>query len=162
MTGETAQPATARFAGIDGLRAARCRIRARLPRGTALGLVGEDGLQRWALEVPGIRDVRIRSTADGSEQPALWPPPSGWGPLLVVVHSLSDHFTQHLGIVYANWARQAGRGLMAPYLRGINDKPEAACSELAVQDVADAIDFRGSDPSMTRAAPACRSRSVMG
>jgi poly(3-hydroxybutyrate) depolymerase len=106
----------------------------------------EDGLERWEADVPAIEDVRIPSTADGAEQPALWLPPSGESdeeepPLLVVVHSWSTPYTQHLGIPFAQWAEREGWGVISPDFRGVNERPEATGSDLAVSDVVDAVDY---------------------
>ncbi|MDQ3630953.1 MAG: alpha/beta fold hydrolase, partial [Actinomycetota bacterium] len=118
-----------------------------LTTGTAFGPLGSKGLSRWKREVPRVEDVRVRSSRDGSRQRALWvPPPRGAGgdrPLLVVLHSWSTPYTQHLGIPYADWARRNGWAMIAPNFRGINTTAQAAGSELAVQDVVDAIDYAG-------------------
>jgi predicted esterase len=107
------------------------------------GPFGDAGLQRWQRDVPGIEDVRIPSTMDDHDQPALWLPPNGDGPqpLLVVVHSWSTDYLQHLGIPFAEWAEASGWGMINPDFRGVNDNPDATGSDLAVQDVIDAIDF---------------------
>lgn len=121
-----------RFSRIPGVTTAR-----------ALGPLGAEGIDRWEDEVPRVRDVRIRSTADGRRQPALWLPSRREGPrpLLVVLHSWSNGYKQHLGIPYARWAQRKGWTMIAPNFRGINDKPAAAGSDRAVQDVVDAIDY---------------------
>jgi dienelactone hydrolase len=108
----------------------------------AFGDLGAEGPERWRRDVPGARDVRIRSTADGREQPAMWLPPSRPGPrpLLVVLHSWSNRYRQHLGIVYARWAQRHGWAMIAPNFRGVNVTPQAAGSDLAVRDVLDAVD----------------------
>ena len=101
------------------------------------------GIGRWERSVSGVEDIRIPSTADGSEQPALWVPPRGDGdrPLLVILHSWSSNYLQHAGIPYAMWAEENGWAVIAPNFRGRNDDVESTGSELAVQDVVDAIDF---------------------
>ncbi len=101
------------------------------------------GSTRWVSSVPGIQDIRIPSTLDGAEQPALWLPPSGDGeqPLLVILHSWSAGYTQHAGIPYAMWGQENGWAVIAPEFRGRNDNADAMGSELAVQDAADAIDY---------------------
>lgn len=103
----------------------------------------DTGMNRWQESVDGIQDIRIASTADGVEQPAFWLPPSGDGeqPLLVILHSWSTDYLQHAGIPYAMWAQENGWAVIAPQFRGVNDHAEAIGSDLAVQDVADAIDF---------------------
>jgi len=111
------------------------------------------GLSRWQRSVPGIEDIRITSTIDGTEQPALWLPPNADGdrPLLVILHSWSAHYQQHAGIPFAMFAQENGWAVIAPNFRGINNGPDALGSELAVQDAADAIDYAtsqdGVDPN---------------
>ncbi|HEX6947768.1 MAG TPA: alpha/beta fold hydrolase [Acidimicrobiia bacterium] len=110
------------------------------------------GKTRWLESVP-VEEVMITSTADGSKQPAWWLPPEGEGrPLLVILHSWSSDYRQHAGIPYAMWASENGWAVIAPNFRGVNDDPEAVGSDLAVQDVADAIDFAvsqdGVDPEL--------------
>jgi predicted esterase len=107
------------------------------------GPFGDAGIERWQRDVPAIQEVTIPSTADDYEQPALWLPPNGDGPqpLLVVVHSWSTDYLQHLGIPFAEWAEESGWAMINPDFRGVNDNPDATGSDLAVQDVIDAIDF---------------------
>ncbi|GGI04723.1 alpha/beta hydrolase family protein [Egicoccus halophilus] len=109
------------------------------------------GLERWQDEVPAIEDVTVTSTLDGHEQPVLWLPPSGPdAPLLVGLHTWSTPYLQHLGIPYARFAEEQGWAMVHPNFRGANDRPEATGSDLAVQDVVDAVDFAveegGADP----------------
>jgi len=113
--------------------------------GRAFGDLGAEGPERWRRDVPAVRDVRVRSTRDGSRQPALWLAPSRPGPqpLLVVLHSWSNGYRQHLGIPYARWAQRQGWAMVAPNFRGANVRAEAMGSDLAVQDVLDAIDDAG-------------------
>lgn len=101
------------------------------------------GLSRWQNSVPEVQSITITSTADEVEQPALWLPPSGEGerPVLVILHSWSSNYLQHAGIPFALWAQENGWAVIAPDFRGRNDDVEAIGSELAVQDVVDAIDF---------------------
>lgn len=101
------------------------------------------GIARWEQSVPGVEDMRITSSADGAEQPALWLAPSGEGdrPLLVILHSWSAGYTQHASIPYAMWAEENGWAVIAPQFRGVNDDASAIGSDLAVQDVVDAIDY---------------------
>jgi predicted esterase len=103
-------------------------------------------LAGWQDAVSRIRDVRITSTEDGHRQPALWLSPSGEGdqPLLVVLHSWSSTYLQHLNIPLARWADRNGWGMIAPNFRGINETPQAMGSDLAVQDVIDAVDYAAS------------------
>lgn len=102
-----------------------------------------EGLNLWQQSVPEIEDITITSTADGTEQPSLWLAPDGDQdkPLLVILHSSSAEYLQHAGIPYAMFADENGWAVIAPQFRGVNDDAEAMGSELAVQDVVDAIDF---------------------
>lgn len=102
-----------------------------------------EGLSLWQESVPDIEDITITSTADDIEQPALWLPPEGDRPqpLLVILHSSSAEYLQHAGIPYAMFAVENGWAVIAPQFRGVNDDPESTGSDLAVQDVVDAIDF---------------------
>ena len=127
------------FESLDGLSTIR----------TFTGLTTR-GASRWNRMVPGIEQLRIVSTADGSEQPTWWLPPAGDSdqPLLVVLHSWSSTYTQHAGIPFAMWAQENGWAVVAPNFRGINDDAEAVGSDLAVQDAADAIDYATAQPGV--------------
>lgn len=113
-----------------------------------LDLTG-DALARWATDT-AAEPVTITSTVDGAPQRALWlPPPEPGGPLLLVAHSWSDDYSQELNIPLARWAEEVGWGYLQPDFRGRNDDPAATGSDLAVQDVVDAVDFAvagGVDP----------------
>jgi poly(3-hydroxybutyrate) depolymerase len=104
---------------------------------------GESSVAGWQQVVPGVQDVRIRSTADGAEQPALWLPPGGDGPqpLIVVLHSWSAGYEQHANTPFARWADQEGWAVVVPDFRGEMRTPQATASDLAVQDVVDAVDW---------------------
>jgi len=98
-------------------------------------------MEAWREEVPGIREVRIPSSADGSEQPALFFD-SGSDrrkPLLLVLHSWTADYRQHFSIPYGAWAVANDWVLVHPDYRGHFDRPEATLSELAVSDVLDAL-----------------------
>jgi poly(3-hydroxybutyrate) depolymerase len=104
---------------------------------------GEEGLERWQAEVDGIREVEVPSSVDDHQQPVLWLPPTGAGPqpLLVAVHSWSYGYLQHAQIPYARWAEREGWAMVHPHFRGVFEAPDATGSDLAVQDVIDAVDF---------------------
>jgi poly(3-hydroxybutyrate) depolymerase len=101
------------------------------------------GLGQWQDSVPDIEDLTITSTADGADQPALWLAPEGDGvkPLVVILHSSSAEYLQHAGIPYAMFADENGWAVIAPQFRGVNDDADSMGSDLAVQDVVDAIDY---------------------
>lgn len=114
------------------------------------GIVGIDSLadrpsslEAWREVVPGVQDVRIPSTADGTPQPALWLPPQGDEPrpLIVALHSWSTRYQQYAVTPYGRWAQQEGWAMISPNFRGVSERPEAAGSDLVVQDVLDAVDW---------------------
>lgn len=91
-----------------------------------------------------MQDIRIRSSSDGNEQPALGYVPRAASrqavPLVVGLHPWSFHYTNHWAKAYHRQCRRLGWALICPDYRGPNDRPEACGSDLAVQDVLDAVD----------------------
>jgi dipeptidyl aminopeptidase/acylaminoacyl peptidase len=88
--------------------------------------------------------VQIRSSLDGSVQPALFDAPVQTKPipLLVHLHSWSsDYKNSNLMEEAEAGARALGWAILSPNFRGPNDKPSACASELAVQDVIDAVRY---------------------
>ena len=97
----------------------------------------------WQEHVPQVREIRITSSADGKEQPALWYD-SGSDrkkPLLVALHSWSYDYRQPVSIPYGIWAVQNDWVFIHPEYRGRYNNPEATASELALQDVLDALEW---------------------
>lgn len=88
-----------------------------------------------------IRKVSIISTADGSKQLAAFydSGASEPKPLLVALHTWSYDYDQEMNIPYAEWCIAHDWVLIAPSFRGPNNRPEATGSDLAVQDVLDAV-----------------------
>lgn len=89
-----------------------------------------------------VAEIRIRSSADRSEQPALQWSPAGdeARPLLVGLHTWSGDYRQAAnGAVYARWCMDQGWHFVYPDFRGPNRTPEALGSDLAVQDIVDAV-----------------------
>ena len=90
--------------------------------------------------------VEITSSKDGSAQRAVWwrPDTAAKGaegppvPLLVFLHSWSGSIEQ--GPPWIAQAKKMGWALVAPDFRGPNRRPEACASDLAVQDVLDAVE----------------------
>lgn len=97
----------------------------------------------WKKAVPGARQVEIPSSLDGEKQRALFLAPEGDEPrpLLVVLHSWSEDYLQHHSIPYAVWAERNGWVFIHPDYRGEFKRPEATGSELARQDVLDAVEY---------------------
>ena len=91
-------------------------------------------------------EVAIRSSHDGSCQPAYFlPPPSdtrGSVPLLVCLHTWSVGLENRtFAALAANEASQRGWAMAAPEYRGPNDHPEACGSDAAVSDIVDVVAF---------------------
>ncbi len=104
---------------------------------------GAAGLGAWKQNVPAIEAVTVRSSADGAEQRAMFydSGASTKRPLLVVLHSWSTDWRQNIGIPYAMFAAQNDWIFVHPDFRGPYLRPEAAASDLAVQDILDAIAY---------------------
>jgi len=95
--------------------------------------------------------VDIPSSKDGTLQKAIyWRPESAAHdaagpavPLLVFLHSWSGGFEQ--GPPWIDQAKKMGWVLVAPDFRGPNNRPEACASDLASQDVLDAVAYARRD-----------------
>lgn len=92
-----------------------------------------------------VRLVSVTSTADGTPQPAwFWTPQTAEKkPLLVELHSWSYGCTTD-GKPHAKLqdrCRKAGWAFVLPNFRGPNETPSACGSDLAVQDVMDAVAY---------------------
>jgi len=98
------------------------------------------GPRTWPEEV---KEISITSTADGSEQKALFYHSGGQQPkpLLVALHTWSSNYLQEMSVPYANWCLQKDWVFIHPDFRGPNKRPEATCSDLVVQDILDAVAY---------------------
>ena len=90
--------------------------------------------------------VRVRSTLDGSDQLCwFWAPEKAKTeavPLVVGFHTWSYDYTgfaSYAGVQRA--ARERGWAFLGPNFRGANRTPDACGSDLAVQDIVDAVDY---------------------
>lgn len=87
-------------------------------------------------------EVEITSSKDGQIQKALWwhPNKPAKVPLLVMLHSWSGNYQQkkrkEIGLTES---KQRGWAIIHPDFRGPNRRPEACASDLAVQDILDAV-----------------------
>ena len=105
------------------------------PPGAALGA------QTAVPSVPGRHRIEVRSSADGSLQPAYLYLPTQLvrpAPLAVLLHTWSFDLEQRDSTVEAE-ARARGWILLAPNFRGRNDHPQACGSPAAQQDILDAV-----------------------
>ena len=90
------------------------------------------------------RAVRIASSLDGSAQPAYFYAPEEVKkpvPLLVVLHSWSADYRQKSYPQFPKWCAEQGWAYIHPNFRGPNRNPQATGSDLAVQDVLDAVAY---------------------
>jgi pimeloyl-ACP methyl ester carboxylesterase len=91
--------------------------------------------------------VDVISTKDGTPQKVVyWRPESAAHdatgpavPLVVFLHSWSGGFEQ--GTPWIAQAKKLGWVLVAPDFRGPNSRPEACASDLASQDIVDAVEY---------------------
>jgi len=96
----------------------------------------------------GIPIVRIESTLDGTTQPSLfWRPETAAAgeagapvPLLVALHSWGGTYKQTKADIVRE-CQERGWAFLQPDFRGPNVRPEACASDLAVQDVLDAVSY---------------------
>jgi hypothetical protein len=89
-----------------------------------------------------VQDILYTSTADNSNQPALFYSPSSKDPvpLLVALHTWSSDYKQGGGeTLYAKWCVQAGWAFIHPNFRGPNWTPQALGSDLMVGDILSAV-----------------------
>lgn len=95
-------------------------------------------------EWPSECDVRIKSSADGTMQPAyfLRAKSSEPRPLVVRLHAWSAHYTNYkMDDDYVKYCLEHDFYYMQPEFRGPNDHPEACGSPLVVADIDDVIDY---------------------
>ncbi|WP_276497856.1 alpha/beta hydrolase family protein [Pontibacter litorisediminis] len=107
------------------------------------GNVGDESLEDWKKELKDIEVVQIKSTMDGKVEPALFyeSKSSRKKPLLVVLHSWSSGYLQVPSIPFALWAEKYDWAFIQPNYRGVFEHPEAMASDMAVQDIVDAVDY---------------------
>jgi len=96
-----------------------------------------------------MREIKIISSVDGSHQPALFYVPAKAKlnrrpvpvPLVVGLHPWSSDYTDKRARGYYTQCHKLGWTLIHPNFRGPNNRPEACASDLAVQDVLDAVEY---------------------
>lgn len=99
--------------------------------------------QAWKENVPEVKTVLIRSSADSTQQPALfYDSKSDYKkPLLCALHSWSEDYRQHYSIPYGIWAVQNDWVLIHPNYRGPFTNPGSTLSQYAIQDILDAVEY---------------------
>ena len=90
-----------------------------------------------------VKEISFHSSADNTQQPALFyaPPQRKPQPLLVALHSWSGDYKQDTSVVYARWCIAHNWIFIHPNFRGPNQRPEATGSELVIQDVLSAVEY---------------------
>lgn len=97
-----------------------------------------------------MNGISIPSTMDGTDQPALFWAPAGADadrkgppvPLAVCLHTWSQDYKPSAWTdAYLAECERRGWAMVNPNFRGPNNRPEACASDLAVQDVLDAVDY---------------------
>lgn len=103
----------------------------------------DESLEKWKEQIPEIQKVDIKSTADGVMQPALFytSKTTGPRPLLVMLHSWSSEYLQVKSIPLALWSKEYDWAFIHPNYRGRFDNPDAMASDLAIQDIVDAVNY---------------------
>ncbi|TPE45023.1 dipeptidyl aminopeptidase [Pontibacter mangrovi] len=107
------------------------------------GKVGDESLDDWKKHLKGIEVVQIKSTLDSKTEPALFyeSKSSRKKPLLVLLHSWSSGYLQVPSIPFALWAEKYDWAFIQPNYRGVFETPEAMASDVAIQDIMDAVDY---------------------
>lgn len=103
----------------------------------------KEEMQAMALKMA----VDVTSTKDGTPQKVVYTQPDSAAknlpgpavPLLVFLHTWSASIEQ--GPMLVGLAKQRGWVMIAPAFRGINNHPEACASDLASQDIIDAVEY---------------------
>ncbi len=90
-----------------------------------------------------VRDVKYKSEADNTLQPAMFyaPDTAKKKPLLVALHTWSGNYRQGGGAGYARWCIKKGWAFIHPDFRGPNRRPQAMGSELVVKDILSAVKY---------------------
>lgn len=90
-----------------------------------------------------LKEITYTSSADNSQQPAMFYAPDSKEPvpLVVALHTWGGDYKQdfHKGI--EQWCLKNGWAYIHPNFRGPNVRPEATCSELVVNDILSAVEY---------------------
>lgn len=104
---------------------------------------GAESYAAWQAMMPEVKNIGLPSSLDGHMDSVLFYTSESRKkkPLLVVLHSWSSEYLQQASIPFALWAKEKDWVFVAPNFRGIFDHPEAMASELALQDIMDAVEY---------------------
>ncbi len=108
----------------------------------SLSVFGAAEAENWYSK-GGAEKVEIVSTLDNTPQVSIFrrAATAAPAPLLVSLHTWSNSAEGQDSTSRLNWCRRMGWHFIQPDFRGPNQRPEAMGSDLAVQDVVDAVDY---------------------
>jgi pimeloyl-ACP methyl ester carboxylesterase len=89
------------------------------------------------------KEITYVSSADNSEQPAMFyaPPSKDPVPLIVALHTWSGNYKQKHHKSIEQWCVKNGWAYIHPDFRGPNKRPEATGSKLVVADIVSAVEY---------------------
>ena len=87
--------------------------------------------------------IKYKSSADQSEQPAMFYAPASKAPvpLIVALHTWSGNYKQKYHKAIEEWCVKNGWAYIHPDSRGPNNRPEATGSNLVVADIVSAVEY---------------------
>jgi dipeptidyl aminopeptidase/acylaminoacyl peptidase len=90
-----------------------------------------------------LREIRYTSSADQSDQPAMFYAPVSKNPvpLVVTLHTWSGNYKQKYHKAIEQWCIKQGWAYIHPDFRGPNNRPEATGSKLVVADIVSAVEY---------------------
>ena len=96
-----------------------------------------------AVQAQGTKEIRYVSSADKSEQPAMFYAPESKDavPLIVALHTWSGNYKQDYHKAIEQWCIKNDWAYIHPDFRGPNKRPEATGSELVVKDIVSAVEY---------------------
>ncbi len=103
--------------------------------------------------IEGTMEIRIPSSINRSSQKAIWKKAilsSEPRPLLVGLHTWSGDYQQPSSYPYLQQAVERDWHFIHPDFRGSNNRPEATCSDQAVTDILDAVEFAKSHAEVAK------------
>ena len=89
------------------------------------------------------KEIKYQSSADQSEQPAMFYAPVSKEPvpLIVALHTWSGNYKQKYHKAIEQWCIKHGWAYIHPDFRGPNNRPEATGSKLVVADIVSAVEY---------------------
>lgn len=117
-----------------------------------LALVPQHAARGQETKEPGCVKITYVSSADNTGQQAVFFAPENpeGAPLLVALHTWGGDYRQTYHDTCARWCAEHGWAYIHPNFRGPNIRPEATGSELAVQDIADAVEYAAKTAGIDR------------